>query len=572
MRFAVISDGFWFQQWQADAIRQLILHGHVMALMITGDHVAQTRSGLKGFRQKKSGTFLFSVLENRFFAPPARIRVSLHHQLENVPWMKCRVIREKNVWRFQDEDIRRIMEKDADFILRFAMGILKGGILEAARFGVWSFHHGDEMKYRGGPAGFHEIINGDPVTGAILQRLTERLDGGTILRKGFLKTSLHSWKENLQQLYTVSSAWPALVADEIESLPDPERSRFGKKSTTTAPVYRVPGNGLMLSFLVRLLYYRIRFLLEKYFIMEEWNVGIVRKQADQLLLPQELSEKIQPEWLPPLPKGRYLADPFGVVEGDFLHLLAEQYDYKRLFGEIRACRIDISRSGQLISHREINVFKAQDEKIHGFGSGIHRSYPCLMQESGTWYCVPEAWQSGNITLYRTDPSFRHMEQVKVLVTNISAVDPTLTFHQGRWWLFFTTREHSNSHLHIWYADHLTGEYHPHRLNPVKVDVRSARPAGTPFRAKGRLFRPAQDCSVTYGYRVAVNQILTLTPELFEEETLHYIGPLTNGPYRQGLHTVSMAGPVTLIDGKKLRISFAHAWRQISRKLCNHTAI
>jgi len=44
-------------------------------------------------------------------------------------------------------------------------------------FGVWSWHHGDEDKYRGGPPAFWEIVNADPVTGALLQRLTERLDG-----------------------------------------------------------------------------------------------------------------------------------------------------------------------------------------------------------------------------------------------------------------------------------------------------------------------------------------------------------------------------------------------------------
>lgn len=568
MRFAVICDGFWFQKWQADAIRHLIQHGHVPVLLITGENSAQTRSWLKGFRDKNFGTILFSVMENRIFEPPARARVSLQNDLDEVPVMRCRVIREKNVWRFQDDDIRQIREKDAGFILRFAMGILRGGILEAARFGVWSFHHGDEMKFRGGPAGFHEIFQGDHVTGAILQRLTERLDGGIILRKGFLKTSLHSWRENLQQLYTVSSIWPALAADEIESLPDPEKSCFGKKSTTTAPVYRIPGNGMMLHFLFKLVFHRIRFILEKYFVIEEWNVGILRIPAEKLVPEAGNFESLQPEWLSPLSKGRYLADPFGAIRNDHLHVLAEQFSYRRMVGRIKALSIDISGQRNVIRHETVKVLEDKEVQWPDQVATLHRSYPFLFREGDSWYCLPEAWQSGKISLYRADQEFRHMELVQVLVNNVFAVDPTLTFHEGKWWLFFTTREHSNSHLHIWYGHHLTGEYYPHRLNPVKVDVRSARPAGTPFHSGGELFRPAQDCSVTYGYRVAVNKILTLTPEKFEEETQHYIGPLSCGPYRQGLHTISAAGPVTLIDAKKVRISPASGFRQISKKLFN----
>ena len=462
MRFAVIGNGIFFQQRQAAAIRQLISHGHIPVLLITGDQGKQNPSRLESLRKKKFRTFLFSVLENRVFAPPARSLVSLQHELNTVPVMKCRVIREKNKCRFHDDDLRRIRETKADFILRFALGVLKGGILESAPFGVWSFHHGDEMKYRGGPAGFHEIYKGDAVTGVILQRLTERLDGGIILRKGYLKTSLHSWKETLQKLYSVSSAWPALVADEIESLSGRDSSGFGRQSNTSAPVYRIPTNGMMLHFLLKLLCHRVRFVLEKYFVIEEWNVGIVKMPADQLALGEGDAETIRPHWLPLLPKGRYLADPFGMVVGDHLHVLAEAFDYRRMSGEITSVTIDLSSSGRGIRHKDITVFNDIAVKLPGKGAAIHRSYPFLLQEGGCWYCLPEAWQSGNVTLYRTDQEFRQMEPVKALVSNVFAVDPTLTFFEGRWWLFFTPREQSNSHLHIWYADHLTGEYNPHR--------------------------------------------------------------------------------------------------------------
>jgi len=48
-------------------------------------------------------------------------------------------------------DLQAIRARDLDFVLRFAFGIIRGPVLESARYGVWSFHHGDPEKYRGGP-------------------------------------------------------------------------------------------------------------------------------------------------------------------------------------------------------------------------------------------------------------------------------------------------------------------------------------------------------------------------------------------------------------------------------------
>ena len=62
-------------------------------------------------------------------------------------------------------------------------GILKGKILETSKFGVISYHHGDNDFYRGVPAGFWEVYNKDPITGFIIQKLNNELDNGEILFK-----------------------------------------------------------------------------------------------------------------------------------------------------------------------------------------------------------------------------------------------------------------------------------------------------------------------------------------------------------------------------------------------------
>jgi hypothetical protein len=83
-----------------------------------------------------------------------------------------------------------------------------------------------------------------------------------------------------------------------------------------------------------------------------------------------------------------------------------------------------------------------------------------------------------------------------------------------------------------------------------MDIRSARPAGTPFIFENVLYRPAQDCSVTYGGRVAVNRVVRLTPDEFVEETVCHVEPDAGGRYNAGLHTLSGVGDLTLVDGKR----------------------
>ena len=77
------------------------------------------------------------------------------------------------VHRFNEADIAAVKRDSLDVIVRFGFNSLSGEILSAARYGVWSYHHGDNNKYRGGPAGFWEMYERNPLTATILQILTE---------------------------------------------------------------------------------------------------------------------------------------------------------------------------------------------------------------------------------------------------------------------------------------------------------------------------------------------------------------------------------------------------------------
>lgn len=134
-----------------------------------------------------------------------------------------------------------------------------------------------------------------------------------------------------------------------------------------------------------------------------------------------------------------------------------------------------------------------------------------------------------------------------------AVDPTIVYHEGRWWLFCTHREQENqTELHVFYADHWRGPWQPHLLNPVKSDARSSRPAGTPFAIDGSLYRPAQDCSRRYGGGIAINRIAELTPTRFREERVLSLGPDPSWPWPDGLHTLNAIDDLIIIDALRVR--------------------
>jgi hypothetical protein len=179
------------------------------------------------------------------------------------------------------------------------------------------------------------------------------------------------------------------------------------------------------------------------------------------------------------------------------------------------------------------------------------SYPFLLRHGGDVYCIPETGQAREIAHYRARHCPDDWERAATLIADFPAIDSTVFQHDGRWWLFCTDGESGpQTTLHAWHAAHLLGPWTPHAQNPLKTDARTARPAGTPFEHRGQLYRPAQDCTHGYGGAVVINRVLRLTPTEFAEAAAARVEPDPQGPYPEGLHTVSAAGDVTLVDGKR----------------------
>lgn len=243
-------------------------------------------------------------------------------------------------------------------------------------------------------------------------------------------------------------------------------------------------------------------------------------------------------WFPAIGKGKYLADPFGIVRGGVPYVLCEEFDYASHRGRIVCFRV--------ADHDGMTSRKTVIEEA------FHLSYPYLLEWRGRIYCVPETQQAQEITLYEENSFPDTWTRSGALVPNFAGVDPTLFPHEGRWWLA-CGNEHArpNSALFLWYAGDPRGPWSPHPRNPVKVGRNGTRPAGTPFAHQGQLYRPAMDSSRTYGQRIVINRVRKLTPTEFEEEPAKVLEPFPDGRYPDGVHTLSRLGEWTLVDGMRV---------------------
>src|SRR5664279_2933458 len=121
----------------------------------------QSRSGLKERIRNHWRLTLFHRYEQWDYARnkssiDAKAPVDLTARLADIPCVVVSPLRKGFTDRIRDEDLAVLQQQNLDVVFRFGFRIIRGGILNVARYGVWSFHHGDNREYRGGPPLFWE--------------------------------------------------------------------------------------------------------------------------------------------------------------------------------------------------------------------------------------------------------------------------------------------------------------------------------------------------------------------------------------------------------------------------------
>lgn len=237
------------------------------------------------------------------------------------------------------------------------------------------------------------------------------------------------------------------------------------------------------------------------------------------------------------PQGSFFADPFVISHAGKTYLFVEDYPYREGKGVISV--LEIEADGKVGSPRRV------------LERPYHLSYPFVFEHGDSIYMIPETLGSRRIELYKAKAFPSGWELVHIFKEDISAADTTLWIQDGVYYFFTNVAEPGttpNDLLYLYLADSLTGEWRSHPANPICTDVRSSRSAGKLFVRANKLIRPAQDCSVRYGYACQLNEVLTLSPTEYRERPVGRIEPDWH-PGLIGTHTMNSNETIEVIDGQ-----------------------
>ena len=536
LRIGLLLDSFVQRKWIHQVISDIQASGFAEITVVIKNEAARAEQSpgrlTSYWRNRKYLLYaLYGKIDERRVkvSPDAFEPTDLKPLLAEIPVVPVTPIQKKYSDWFPEETLKQIRGFDLDVALCFGFRILKGEALNIARHGVWSFHHGDNLVNRGGPAGFWEVMDGVPVTGSVLQILTEDLDNGRVIYRSWSPTAdRFSVKANRNNLYWKSAAFVIRklkeLADGVPVCP-PDNQLYRPYSNR---LFRMPTNREILPRVTRLGAKYVASKFQAALNSDQWALAYRFRSG-----PCDSNNTLYrfKNLLPP--KDRFWADPFAIKAGDHYYVFIEEFPYATARGHISV--IELDRKG---------VVKGPTKVLE---RDYHLSYPFVFEWKGDYYMLPESAANKTVELYRAK-SFPFVWQFeKVLMTDVRAKDATLAEIDGTWWMFVSIAEHSiPDELYLFSAPSPLGPWTPHRRNPVKSDVRGSRPAGALFEWNGGVYRPAQDSSGRYGYAISINRLKQLDHEQFREEQVSNILPNWSDNLL-ATHTISIVGDLTVVD-------------------------
>lgn len=463
---------------------------------------------------------LFSRIDRRFFHPHPS------------PWVLTSLPADLPILRGEDQ----LQSLRLDVLVNLALSELSPGLPAPVRLGVWSVREGRARIVIGAPIGWRELTFGERLTTCQVE--VTRADGRSqIAAQAVLATDPQSITRNqMHLLWRAASMLPRALGALLHH---GEADFFSGALPAAAAVPARSPNWLHLVMLtLRQVHYTLRKYLRKRFTSEQWMLMLARRGSDVSLRWEGFTPLVPPP-------DRLWADPCLVEHEGRLYIFVEELLFAKKRGTINC--LTLNDAG------EVAVNTCVLEKPH------HLSYPFVFEYQGVWYMLPEMSASRNVELYRCAHFPDQWAYEKTLMRDMAALDATLLEHEGRWWLFTNLAEDRGNStwdsLHLFYADSpLSDTWTPHPLNPVVVDVRSARPAGRLFCRGGQLFRPSQDSMLRYGHSLRLNRVDKLTVDEYAETTVEILAP-PPGSDIIATHTLSTSARLAVIDVQTRRGRF-----------------
>ncbi len=486
---------------------------------------------------------LFEKLDQRGLETPDPLEsVDCTDILGNCARLDVTPVTKGFVHRFPTDAITAIRSYDLDVLLRFGFNILRGEVLRSARYGIWSFHHGDNDFYRGGPALFWEVVEDSPCSGVILQVLTEKLDDGHVLCKSLFATTrgLRPGRNSFLPYWGSTH----LVIRKLNELHERGWDEVSRNSVPPAPyrgkreIYRSPTNTQMLRWLAPKLATKLVQRINPLLRQQSYHWRICFRRADSpRLLAGPSQDRSGFQWMP-CPPGHFYADPFLLEHEGQVWLFFEDYLYEK-----DRARISCARVQPDLSLSDVTVC---------LDLPYHLSYPFVFQEGNEVFMIPESAQNDSVELWRAT-DFPFSWKLEKTLFRGSFADTTPIRHGDHWYFFTTMSDPPDNFTFgaLFVSDRLTGNWTHHPSSPISTDVRDARSAGRILNFHNRLLRPVQDCSENYGRRIHVEEILELTPDSCVRQRLHSIEPDWEKGLK-GVHTYGFCAGIEVLDAVSFR--------------------
>jgi hypothetical protein len=450
------------------------------------------------------------AIESKIFRETATTnREELTTQLSKIPVIKLNPTRKGFLDIFSETDAEQIKGYDLDIILRHEFNIIRGPILQAAKYGIWSFHHADNLINRGGPAGFWEIMLKQASVGVTLQQLTPELDGGLVIDKAYFNYHWSFIKTNR----LVLEASVSLLFKNIDKLQ--QGLYFPTKSLVYYnPLYKSPNLFYSTKYLAHF-YSKFMAKLAQHLKVKLfgtryncWTLWIGKGDFMEATL-----FRLKPV---SLPKTECWADPFIFKHQDEVYIFFESYNYQANKGKICCGKL---KNGELVDIQDVLKLP------------YHLSYPFIFEEDGAIYLMPETLENNRLELYKCICFPDQWELYATAFEGEQVADAHFyTDEQQQRWLFINKQADLNapidSELFIYKVNSLKlDQLEPHQQNPVLINSKIARNGGAIFNYNHACYRPSQaNIEGIYGRALNINKIEKLTLEEYRESTVITVFP------------------------------------------------
>lgn len=557
LRVGILTDDDQVPHWAYSMLEEILQGDYADIVLIVRKKEPQVKK--PGFFQRLKNKykvffyFLYLRLEKKLYHPnfDAFALKSLSTLFPDTETMEVTCQEKKYSDIFEDKDVEHIRSRQIDVFIRLGFRILRGDILKAARYGIWSYHHGDNSLYRGGPAGCWEVFQQKKVVGSVLQILTEDLDNGAVLYRSW--SAVYTLQNNtLNGFFWKTSQFIPRKLRELalsgwESFSARIAAENGGLQFYSGRNYTVPRNLEFIPMFFSLFWKWFRGKLHKVFYYDQWILLFSFGRYNTRPTTLYRYKRIVP------PKNRYWADPCTIYYEGRHYIFYEEVIYQRNKEEGQICVMEINLQGEVVENKQI------------LKKTYHLSSPTVFEYEGSYYMIPESSANSTIELYRAVNFPYEWEFVKNIMENVKAVDTTFFQKDGKCWLFTGLKRlpgtSSSEELFLYYSDSLLADHWTsHPMNPVVSDVRSARPAGKLFYHNNRLYRPSQDCSAHYGYSLMVNEVDQFTETEYKEHVSTCIRPEWEKDV-MGTHTLNNDHNLFVIDAL---ITRRKHWLKFSR--------